>query len=93
MDYLNSLFIDDEMTLEDKISFVRHLKHAPSAADEALYLLKQETLIRGEVITQMPETAFAPSTTWKRIREFVAQPKRLVLGSLAAALAVLMLFL
>ncbi len=29
MDELNSLFIDDEMTIEEKISFVRHLKKDP----------------------------------------------------------------
>ena len=81
------------MTLEDKISFVRHLKHNPSTADEALYLLKQETLLRGEVVTHLPETAFATATTWKKIRDFVVQPKRLVPVSLAAAVAVLMLVL
>jgi hypothetical protein len=93
MNHLNSLFIDDEMTLEDKISFVRHLKHNPSTADEALYLLKQETLIRGEVVTHMPETTFKTASTWEKIRDFVAQPKHLVTASLAAAVAILMLVL
>ena len=62
MDHLNSLFIDDEMTIEDKISFVRHLKNDPSTADEALLLLKQEMLLRGEVVTHIPDSTFATIT-------------------------------
>lgn len=93
MDHLNSLFIDDEMTIEDKISFVRHLKQNPSTANEALYLLKQEALIRGEVVTNMPETTFATATIWEKIRGFLIQPKRLVTASLAVATTVLMLVL
>ena len=93
MDHLTSLFIDDEMTMDDKISFVRHLKKAPSTADEALHLLKQEMLIRGEVVTHIPDSTFATTTTWKKIRAFMVQPKSLVTASLAAAVAVLILVL
>lgn len=92
MSHLTSLFIDDEMTMEDKISFVRHLKDDPSTADEALHLLKQEKLIRGEVVTRIPDSSFATITAWKKIRTFMVQPKRLVTASLAAA-AVLILTL
>ncbi len=93
MDHLNSLFIDDEMTIEDKISFVRHLKNDPSTADEALLLLKQEMLLRGEVVRQIPDSTFASITAWEKIRAFVVQPKRLITASLAAAVAVLILVL
>ena len=91
MDHLNSLFIDDEMTIEDKISFVRHLKKDSSSADEALLLLKQEMLLRGEVVTHIPDSTFATITPWEKIRAFVVQPKRLITASLAAAVAVLIL--
>ncbi len=93
MDHLNSLFIDDEMTIEDKISFVRHLKNDPSTADDALLLLKQEMLIRGEVVRQIPDSTFASITAWEKIRAFVVQPKRLIPASLAAVVAVLILML
>lgn len=93
MDHLTSLFIDDEMTMEDKISFVRHLKDDPSTADEALYLLEQERLIRGEVATHTPHDTFASVTAWEKIRAFIFQPGRLVTASLAAAVAVLIFVL
>lgn len=93
MDHLNSLFIDDEMTIEEKISFVHHLKKDPSIGDDVLHLLKQEMLLRGEVVTQSPKITFASITPWEKIWAFMLQPKRLVTASLAAAVAVLILFL
>jgi hypothetical protein len=93
MDHLNSLFIDDEMTIEEKISFVRHLKNDPSTADEALHLLRQELLIRGEVATHMPKNTFVTIPVWEKIRAFVIQPRNLVTACLATAVAVLMLVL
>ena len=91
MEHLTSLFIDDEMNIDDKISFVRHIQNDPLAADEALLLLKQEKLIRGEVVTRIPKSTFATVPAWEKIRTFVVQPKRLVTASLAAAIAVLIL--
>jgi len=93
MDELNSLFIDDEMTIEEKISFVHHLKKDPSTGDDVLHLLKQEMLLRGEVVTQSPKITFASITPWEKIWAFMLQPKRLVTASLAAAVAVLIFFL
>lgn len=93
MDHLNSLFIDDEMTIEEKISFIHHLKKDPSTADEALHLLKQEILLREDVVRQHPDSTFATITAWEKIRAFVLQPKRLITASLAAAVAVLVLVL
>jgi hypothetical protein len=93
MDHLNSLFIDDEMTIDDKISFVHHIKNDPSTADEALHLLKQELLLRGDVVTHMPKNTFATIPVWEKIRAFMVQPQSLITASLAAAVAVLILVL
>ena len=93
MDHLNSLFIDDEMTIEEKVSFVRHLKKNPSAGNDVLHLLKQEMLLRGKVVTQIPKITFASITPWQKIGAFLLQPKRLITASLAVAAAVLMFFL
>ncbi len=93
MDHLTSLFIDDEMNMDDKISFIRQFKKNPSTADEALLLLEQEILLRGEVVTHIPECTFARITAWERIRAFMIQPKSLVTASLAAVAAVLILVL
>ena len=93
MDQLTSLFIDDEMNMDDKISFVRQLKDDPATADAALLLLKQEIHLREDVVTQMPQSAFAAVTTWDRIRTFFVQPKRLVGVSMAVVAAALILAL
>ena len=93
MDHLNSLFIDDEMTLEEKISFVHLLKKKPSTGDEVLQLLKQEMLLRGDVVTHIPKITFATTTAWERIWAFVVQPKHLITAAMAASVAVLILLL
>jgi len=95
MEHLTSLFIDDEMNMDEKISFVHHIKDDPSTADEALHLLEQEVLIRGDIVTHIPDNmpALATETIWKKIRHLVIQPKSLVTASLAAAVAVLILVL
>jgi hypothetical protein len=93
MEHLTSLFIDDEMNMDEKISFVHHIKNDPSAADEALGLLKQEMIIRGEVVTHFPKSTFDSITVWEKIWAFVVQPKSLVTASLATAVAVLILVL
>ena len=93
MEHLNSLFIDDEMTIEEKVSFVRHLKTNPLAGDDVLHLLKQEMLLRGKVVTQIPKITFATITPWQKLWAFLLQPKRLITASLAAAAAVLIFVL
>ena len=95
MEQLTSLFIDDEMTLDEKISFVHHIKEDPSTANEALHLLEQEIRIRGNVVTHIPDNTFTSATNsiWEKIRRFVIQPKSLVTASLAGAMAVLVLVL
>lgn len=93
MDHLTSLFIDDEMNMDDKISFVHHLKNTPSTADKALHLLKQEMLIRGEVVTHIPQSTFTTITVWEKIQAFMIQPKSLITASLAAVAAALILVL
>ncbi|MFC1504921.1 hypothetical protein ACFL5W_00240 [Thermodesulfobacteriota bacterium] len=59
-DYLISQFIDDELDLEEKIEFVESLDTVPDFKDEALDLLNQESIIRMEVVTQVPSIAIQP---------------------------------
>jgi Glycogen recognition site of AMP-activated protein kinase len=98
MEHLASLFIDDEMSMDDKIAFVHQIKNEPAAADNTLQLLEQEILIREDVVTHIPHSTFplTTETPWEKVRSFVMQPKWLVTASLAgtlAALAVLVLVL
>ena len=53
-DYLISMFIDDELSLDDKLSFVEtvHRDHVFEA--ETIDLLNQEKLIQSEVVDRTP---------------------------------------
>ena len=42
MDYLISMYIDNELSIEDKIVFVEHINTDKSIADDAVSFLKQE---------------------------------------------------
>jgi AMP-activated protein kinase-like protein len=93
MEQLISLFIDNEMNMDDKISFVMHMQSNPSHADEALSLLKQEKLLRTEITTRVPENTFRPVSIWDKMQAILVQPKALIPAVLTAAVAVLILFL
>lgn len=59
-DHLISGFIDDELDLSEKISFVEGVSQKPSIAKETLDLLEQEQLLQGLPLTssqQLPATA------------------------------------
>ncbi len=48
-DYLISMFIDDELSLDEKIDFVDEVHHSREFKDEAISLLVQEKDLRSEV--------------------------------------------
>jgi hypothetical protein len=53
-DYLISSYIDDELDLDEKIEFVETVHEQAAFKDEAVDLLQQEKLIRGEVVDRVP---------------------------------------
>ena len=57
-DYLISSYIDDELDLNEKIEFVEIVHEQPTFKDEAVDLLQQEKLVRGEVVDRLPAVAF-----------------------------------
>jgi hypothetical protein len=86
MDYLISMYIDNELSIEDKIVFVEHVHADQSFKDNAISFLKQEKALRGYLPEQAPEAAlpFLPRTKFS-----LWAPKPL---GLAIAASLLLLF-
>ncbi|MGD9322930.1 MAG: glycogen-binding domain-containing protein [Desulfobacterales bacterium] len=53
-DYLISMFIDDELNLDNKIEFVETVHQDRKFKDETVDFLRQEKVIRTEVVDKLP---------------------------------------
>jgi hypothetical protein len=80
---LVSQYIDDELTLDEKIEFVEEVHGSRSLKDEAVELLRQEKLLRAEPVEHIPERALKANRP--RILRFV-RPAVLAATAAAAAL-------
>jgi len=56
-DYLISMFIDNELDLDEKIDFVETVHGVQAFKDEAIDLLEQEKLLYGEMVHKMPRVS------------------------------------
>jgi hypothetical protein len=65
-DYLISLYIDNELDLDEKIDFVESVHNDPALKNEAIDLLVQEKLLRSDMVTRMPAaTRILRPPLWK----------------------------
>lgn len=55
MNHLISMFIDDELTINDKVAFVEAVHAETVFKDEAVELLNQEEWLRSEVVDHVPD--------------------------------------
>ena len=53
-DYLISMFIDDELDLDDKIEFVETVHEDRNFKEETVGFLRQEKMIRSDVVDRLP---------------------------------------
>ena len=65
-DYLISSYIDDELDLDEKIEFVETVHGQARFKDEAVDLLHQEKLVRGEVVDRVPAVIFREKQLFTR---------------------------
>jgi len=87
-EYLISMFIDNELNLDEKIKFVEHIHADESYKKESVELLNQEKIIRSDVVENIP------SISIKTGKKFVFPCLRPIgLIASAAALVVLVLFM
>jgi hypothetical protein len=85
-DYLISSYIDDELDLDDKIIFVEAVHAQASVKDEAVDLLQQEKLIRGDVTDRVPSVSLPEK---RRFSIPLWRPAGIFAAGLAAALLVM----
>ena len=79
-----SLFIDDEMGLDEKIFFVKEIRKNPVFASETIELLRFEKQIRADVVERLPGMEPMRLSVLKKVSGIFMQP----LGWTASALAV-----
>ena len=61
MDHLISMYIDNELELDEKIRFVNHVFGDSRYRDDAISLLEQEKLLHATLSKTAPETEVEPS--------------------------------
>jgi hypothetical protein len=74
-DHLISMYIDNELSMDDKIVFVETIHEDENFKNETVNLLQQEKLIRSEVVDHLPALNITKHrNAWhvKRFRPFVA---------------------
>jgi len=81
-----SLFIDDEMTLNDKMELVEAVHQSKPFKDETVALLQLEILLRSDPVEHIPEKELKSSRT--RVLRFLRP-----VGLAAAAVAVALIFI
>jgi len=91
MNELISLFIDDEMGLDEKIVFVETVQKDPPFADETIELLSIEKQLRGDVVERVPLLEPARPGLLKKLSGFFMQPLGWTATALAAAIVALIL--
>jgi len=89
MEYLISMFIDDELGIDDKIEFVEKVHEDKVFQGEVVELLHQEKLIRSEVVDRVPSIRVKIK---KRFTFFpLSRPVSLLASALAAAVIIFFL--
>jgi len=84
-----SMFIDNELDLDEKIDFVNKIHKENNFYDESLELMEQEKLIRSDVVSTVPSVHLKKKRSWFDITFF----NRPLLLASAGAMAVIILFL
>ena len=89
MGYMISMFIDDELGIDDKIDFVERVHGDKAFMDESIHLLCQEKLIRSEVVNHVPLVEFKVR---KNVLRSILRPLGMLAPAMAAAIVVFFLF-
>jgi len=89
-DFLISMFIDDELDLDDKIVFVETVHENRPFKDETVELLRLEKTLRSPVVERVPPVAIRPRRKkWGSFR----RPAGAFAAGLAAALLIIAMLL
>jgi len=90
---LISMFIDNELDLDDKAAFVERVHGDASFREETLTILHQEKLLRSDVTSSVPDANIREKRDLRVPRWWgLMRPAGLVGSAIAAALVVVLLF-
>ena len=89
MDHMMSLFIDDELGIDEKIAFVERVHGDKTFKDESIGLLEQEKLLRSEVVNHVPAVRFRAR---KRLLHAILRPLSILVPATAAAIVLFFFF-
>ena len=84
-EYLISMYIDDELGLDDKVEFVQTVHGDRHFKDETVDLLRQEQTIRGEVVAWTPPVEISVK---RKLRPFIWKWFAVFASGLATAMLV-----
>ena len=90
MNYIISMFIDNELGLDEKIEFVNRVHKEEDLYKESLTLLDQEKLIRSDPIAALPPMRYNNTKRWK-LDIPIFKPFRILALSGAVAAIILLL--
>lgn len=90
MDYTISMFIDGELSIDEKIVFVERVHGDETFKDESIELLRQEKLVRSEVAKRVPPVEFKPR---RRVVYSMLRPLGILAPAMAAAIVILFFFM
>ena len=92
MSEIISGFIDDELSLSEKIRLVNRIRDDSNFTAETLQLLHQEKLLRSEMHDRPPVFQTQPAGFWKQATVRLFRPQSLIPAAAAAIMAVLLLW-
>ena len=90
MSHLISQFIDNELHIDEKITFVQQVHHDKGFMSESIALLEQEKMLGAPVVTHVPEVRLKPS---KRVIGSWIRPAKILVPALAMAAILVVLFM
>ena len=89
MDSMISLFIDNELSLDEKTKFVKRVHEDRAFKDDSIELLEQEKLIRSRVVDRVPALKFK---TRRAVVRPILRPVGLFASGLTLGLLVFFLY-
>ncbi len=87
-----SMYIDDEMTLDEKSAFIKKLRTDVVFSNEAMDLLRQEKLIRSKIVERLPVFDVAPRFDWKKVLRPFFQPMGIAASVFATVIILLLIY-
>ena len=87
--YYISMFIDDELGLDEKIEFVKGIHEDKEIYEESLELLEQEKLLESEMFVKLPAMRLKEKKGWLTFLNFKNMMPLAAAGALAVIIALL----